>query len=84
MDVGVEPSLDGRQHLRAHLKPGGKTHNVTSAVAEQRHKETWTCAEITETQGGGGGGGGGFVWPSVGTVVGVEEIFFIYFVSSSQ
>lgn len=39
--VGGEQSLAGRQHLSANLKPGGKTHNMTSTVRAktQRNKE---------------------------------------------
>ncbi|CAB1448015.1 unnamed protein product [Pleuronectes platessa] len=33
MDVGVEPSLDGRQHLRAHLKPGAEPHSLKVAAS---------------------------------------------------
>lgn len=39
---------DVRQHLRANLRPGGKTHNMTSAVRAKTQRN----AEIPKTQRG--------------------------------
>lgn len=49
--VGGELRLDGRRHLRANLKPGGKTHNMTSAVRAKTQRNKDFCWDYYDTKG---------------------------------
>lgn len=54
--VGGELSVDSRQHLRANLKPEGKTHNMTSAVKAKTQRNKDFCCNYHDTKGNHCGG----------------------------
>lgn len=51
LGIGVELRLDGRQHLRENIEPGGKTHNVTSTVRAKTQRNKDVRSNYYDTKG---------------------------------